>query len=102
MTTSGPPSYEPRWYDGLLPLLGVCYCLLVILVLTFIPMLVSRGGAPWIGFVLSALALPIWGWIGPPPMPGLLNGALCINGYMMLFSCSVIALIRALYWTFAG
>jgi len=105
MASSDPRPHESKRYDEPFDncrlLLGLLYCFLLPVLLGGVSIAVSIR-APWAGFVLSVLALPVWVLLGPPPMPGLLNGLLCVSGCTTLFICAVVAFVRALYWTFAG
>ena len=44
------------------------------------PLYVAHAFNPWLGLLTSVVALIAWIYLGPPPMPGLLNGVVCLAG----------------------
>jgi len=46
-----------------------------------------------VGAASALLALGIWRFLGPKPQPGLLEGFICIMGYLLLFMNFVLILI---------
>src|SRR4051812_38249411 len=44
------------------------------------PLIILGRFGPWFGLLASLAAFPVWVYLGPPPMPGLLNGVVCLSG----------------------
>ncbi|WP_088253816.1 hypothetical protein [Fimbriiglobus ruber] len=56
--------------------------------------------SPWLGVVVSIGSFWVWAKLGPPPMPGFLNGLLCIWGFAALsatFLFCVALVLRRLF-----
>ncbi len=65
-----------------------------------LPLLVSSWVHPAVGALAAILAMGVWVYLGPPPMPGLINGIIAINGLIALFGVFVVCVFRAicLWW----
>ena len=83
--------FDPPFWLGLL----LCAGLFVVLIAA--PIATSRLIHPWAGVAVAVLVLPAWIYLGPRPMPGLLNGLLAVGGLFALLGQLVVAAIRALH-----
>ncbi len=78
---------------------------LILVVLIFaacftLPLFVASWVHPATGALVAILAMVAWVYLGPPPMPGLVNGIIAIQGLIALFGVFVVCVIRAvrLWW----
>lgn len=57
----------------------------VLLAIAALPVVVSKARGPGYGVLVSLLAFPTWKIVGPSPGPygGLIDGCICVFGYML-------------------
>lgn len=81
--------------------LGILLVVLLLAACIAIPLMVAAWVHPAVGVLVSVLAIVVWVYIGPPPMPGFLNGFVAIQGLVALLVVFVVCIIRTirLWWT---
>lgn len=72
--------------------------LVVLLIIGLVagPLFASRYVHLWAGVAAAILALPVWIYFGPKPMPGFLNGLIAMNGLFLLLCMMILAVLRAI------
>ncbi|TWU50731.1 hypothetical protein Poly51_40240 [Rubripirellula tenax] len=58
------------------------------------PLLVAAWVHPAAGVLAAILAMIAWAYLGPPPMPGVLNGIVALTGLAVIFGVLVVCLIK--------
>lgn len=76
-------------------ILGIVLVVVLLAACITIPLLVAAWVHPAVGALVAILAMVAWIYIGPPPMPGFLNGIVALNGLFALFAVFVVCVIRA-------
>lgn len=81
--------------EGVRSLVLLTLCLAFYLALVWGPMLLSRHVGPWVGVAGALAAIPVWVFIGPRPMPGLVAGLVSVSGLAGLLFAAALAIVRA-------
>lgn len=69
----------------------------VVVALALAPILVTLLLNKWAGVPVAIGAFWVWSRIGPRPMPGLVNGALCVAGYEAILGSLIACIVLALW-----
>jgi hypothetical protein len=97
MEPSAEPPQPKHWWDIDPPLwLGLLLCAALMAVLVLGPIALAKYVHPLAGVAGALIALPAWLYLGPRPMPGLLGGFLCIQGFVLLLTMLAQAALDAL------
>ncbi|MBP3957762.1 hypothetical protein J8F10_21125 [Gemmata sp. G18] len=77
---------EPSAARELAYVLGrLAVVLLLVVGCTVTPLVVAKVVNPWVGVATAIGSFWVWGRFGPPPMPGLVSGGVCLSGHMSIF-----------------
>lgn len=84
--------------DEIAESLRLIFALVLVVVLfaacVSLPLVVMVRVHPAMGALVAVLAMITWVYLGPPPMPGFLNGFLALNGLFALIAIFVRCLIE--------
>ena len=58
------------------------------------PLIVAAWVHPAAGALAAILAMIAWAYLGPPPMPGFLNGIVALSGLAALFGVLIACVIK--------
>lgn len=88
---------DPSFAREMIEIVGqLALTLVVIVALALAPILVSLLLNKWAGVPVAIGAFWVWSRIGPPPMPGFINGALCVAGYEAILGSLIVCIALAL------
>lgn len=92
-----PPS---QLREILLFVFGLVLTLTLFLTCFASPLYVAHAFHPWLGLLTSVIAIFTWLYLGPRPMPGLINGIVCLAGLAgilgTLINC-IVLLVRSFF-----
>ena len=60
------------------------------------PLALAAFSYPWVSVAGAAVAVGVWVYFGPRPMPGFLNGIVAVGGLTLLVTMVLVRIIRAL------
>ncbi len=95
---TGMDEPDPSFAREMIEIVGqLALTAVVIVALALAPIPVMLLLNKWAGVPVAIGAFWVWSRVGPPPMPGLANGALCLGGYAAilgsLIACIALALL---------
>ncbi len=94
-----PPSVPPN--DWLQFILTLGFVVLILSACSVLPIVVASQFHPGWGVLAAIFAMYAWMVLGPPPMPGLLNGVIALLGMFLIAGIMFGCLVRAVTLWFA-